>query len=109
MEARIDTGDDGSGLEREIDRLIGLLAGHEEQAVVSSAMITLVNLGPAAFVRLTAAMWATEDDHHRIRTIEVLGVCCLSHPEAVSVLVAALNVVVEPRALGAIQRALCAS
>jgi hypothetical protein len=47
-------------LDIEIDRLIGLLAADERQAVVSAAMILLVNLGPAAFARLTAAMCRTE-------------------------------------------------
>jgi hypothetical protein len=89
--------------------LLGLLAADEMQAIASAAMLLLVNLGPAGFAPLTAAMWTSEDDQLRVRTIEALGVCCLSHPEAVSILAAALNVVVEPRALGAIQRALCAS
>jgi hypothetical protein len=73
MEARVETGDDRSMLDIEIDRLIGLLADDEKQAIVSSAMILLVNLGRAAFARLTAAMWTTEDDRVRIRTIKVLG------------------------------------
>jgi hypothetical protein len=98
-----------SVLEREIDRPIGFLPGAEEQTVVSSAMITLVSPGPATFVQLTAATRTTEDDRLRIRTIEVLGVCCLLHPQAHAILVAALKVVVEPRALGAIRRALCAT
>jgi hypothetical protein len=110
MEARVETGgDDRSMLDIEIDRLIGLLAADEKQAVVSAAMILLVNLGPAAFARLTAAMWTTEDDRLRIRTIEVLGACCLSHPETQAILIVSLKVVVEPRALGAIRRALCAT
>jgi hypothetical protein len=113
MEARIKTGGEGrdemSGLICEISRLIGHLAGDEEQPVAQSAMTTLVNLGPAAFVQLAAAMWSTEDDRLRIRTIEVLGVCSLSHPEAIAFLVASLKVVIEPRALGAIRRALCAT
>jgi hypothetical protein len=110
MEARVETGgDDGSMLDIEIDRLIGLLAGDEKQAIVSAAMILLVNLGPAAFGRLTAAMWTTEDDRLRIRTIGVLGISSLSHPEAVSILVAAWDVLVEPRARGAIRRALGAT
>jgi hypothetical protein len=110
MEARVETGgDDRSMLDIKIDRLIGLLAADENQAIVSSAMIILVNLGPAAFARLTAAMYTTEDGRLRIRTIEVLGVCCQSHPGAVAILVAALNLVVEPRALGASRRALCAT
>jgi uncharacterized membrane protein len=111
MEARVETGGDArSMLDIEIDRLIGLLlAADEKQAVVSSAMILLVHLAPAAFARLTAAMWTTEDDRLRIRTIEALVVCCLSHPGAHAILVAALKVVVEPRALGAIRRALCAT
>jgi hypothetical protein len=63
MEARVETGgDDRSMLDIEIDRLIGLLAADEKQAIVSSAMIILVNLEPAAFARLTAAMWTTEYD-----------------------------------------------
>jgi hypothetical protein len=107
MEARVETGGDArSMLDIEIDRLIGLLAADEKQAIVSSAMIILVNLEPAAFARLTAAMWTTEDDRLRIRTIEVLGISSLSHPEAVSALAAAWGVVIEPRARGAIQRAL---
>jgi hypothetical protein len=110
MEARVETGgDDRSMLDIEIDRLIGLLAADENQAIVSAAMILLVKLGPAAFARLTAAMWTTEDDRLRIRAIEVLGVCCLSHPEAQAILIVSLKVVVEPRALGAIRRALCAT
>jgi hypothetical protein len=36
-----DEGDDGSGLEREIDQLVALPAGDEEQAVIPSAMFTL--------------------------------------------------------------------
>src|SRR5437879_193784 len=84
-------------LDIDIDRLIGLLADDEKQVVVSSAMILLVNLGPAAFGRLTAAMWTTEDDRLRIRTIEVPGVCCLSHPGAQAILIVSLKVVVEPR------------
>jgi hypothetical protein len=85
METLIETGDqagdDVSGLDREIDRLIGLLAADEEQAVVQSTMFTLVGIGPLAFGRLSRAMYETADDRLRIRTIEVLGVCCLSHPE----------------------------
>jgi hypothetical protein len=53
MEARIDTGGDESdlrsGLENEIDRLIALLSGDADQAVVQSAKFTLLGLGPAAF------------------------------------------------------------
>jgi hypothetical protein len=101
MGVRVETGgDDGSMLDVEIDPRIGLLAADEEQAVVRSAMIRLVNLGPAEFVQSTAAMCTTEDDRLRIRTIKILGVCCLCHPGAVAILVAASKVVVEPRARG---------
>jgi hypothetical protein len=110
IEVRVETsGDDGSMLDTQIDRLIDLLAADEEQAIVSAAMILLVHLGPTVFARLTAAMWTSEDDRLRIRTIEVLGVCCLSHPEARAILIVSLKVVVEPFALGAIRRALCAT
>jgi hypothetical protein len=46
MEASVDTGgDDGSGPDIAIDRLIGLLASDADQAVAQSAMIMLINLG----------------------------------------------------------------
>jgi hypothetical protein len=74
IEARIETdGDLGAVLDIEIDRLVGLLAGDEEQAVVKSAMIKFMGFGPATFVKLTATMYTTEDDRLRIRAIEVLG------------------------------------
>jgi hypothetical protein len=51
MEAHVESGgDDRSMLDIDIDRLIGLLAADVNQPVAQSAMITLVNLGPAAFV-----------------------------------------------------------
>jgi hypothetical protein len=53
-------GDDGSGLDRKIDRPIGLLAGDEDRQVAQSAMVAVVNLVPGAFVQLTAAMCRTE-------------------------------------------------
>jgi hypothetical protein len=63
MEARIDSGgEDGSEIEREIEWLIGPFVADANQAVVQSAMFTLLGFGPAAFARLTAAMWTTEDD-----------------------------------------------
>jgi hypothetical protein len=110
MEAYINTGsedgDNDSGLEREIDRLIGLLDGDEDQVVEQSAMFTLDGIRPPAFGPLSEAMYETEDDRLRIRTSEVLGISSLSHPEAVASLVATWGVLVEPRARGAIQRAL---
>jgi hypothetical protein len=110
MEPRIatggDDGDAGSGPEREIDRLIGLLAEDEEPAVVRAAMLTLIGLGPPAFGPPSEAMYEVEGDQLRVRTIEVLGLSYLSHPEAVAILVAAWSVLVEPRARGAIQRAM---
>jgi hypothetical protein len=113
MEARIEMdgedGHDASGLEREIDRLIGLLAADEEPAVVQSAMLMLVGIGPAAFGQLSQRMYKTADDRLRIRTIEVLGLSCQAHPEAVAILVSAWSVLVEPRAQGAIERALFAT
>jgi hypothetical protein len=113
MEARIEMGgedgDEMSGLDHEIKRLIGLLADGENQQDAQSAMFTLVGIGPAAFKQLTEAMYETADDRLRIRTIEILGLSCLCHPEAIAILVAAWGVLVEPRARGAIQRALCAT
>jgi hypothetical protein len=113
MEARIETGsedgDEMSGLGREIDRLIGHLADDEVQAVVQSAMFTLVGIGPAAFGRLSQTMYEAADDRLRIRTIEVLGLYSQAHPEAVAILVAAWGVLIDPRARGAIERALFAT
>jgi hypothetical protein len=101
--------DDVSGPDREIDRLIGLVAEDEEQSVARSAMFALIGIGSAAFGRLTLTMYETADVRLRIRTIEVLGLSCLSHPEAVAILVAVRSVLVEPRARGAIERALFAT
>jgi hypothetical protein len=42
-------GNDASGLDREIDRPIVLLAGDADQVVVQSVVFTLLGLGPAAF------------------------------------------------------------
>jgi hypothetical protein len=109
IEAGGDDGDAGSGLDNEIDRLIGLLADDKDQQVAQSAMFRLVGIGPAAFGRLEEAMYETADGRLRIRTIEVLGLSCLSHPEAVSILVAAWWVLVEPGARGTIERVLFAT
>jgi hypothetical protein len=98
-----------SGLDNEIDRLIGLLADDKDQQVAQSAMFRLVGIGPAAFGQLEGAMYETDDDRLRVRTIEVLGLSCKSHPEAVSILVAAWWVLVEPCARGTIERALFAT
>jgi hypothetical protein len=104
MEAQIETGgqvgDDVSGLDREIDWLIGLLATDEDLAVIQSAIFTLVGIGPPAFVPLSEALYETEDVRLRVRTIEVLGISSLSHTEAIAILVAAWRGLVEPRARG---------
>jgi hypothetical protein len=113
MEARIEMGgedgDEMSGLDHEIKRLIGLLADGENQQDAQSAMFTLVGIGPAAFGRLTQTMYETADDRLRIRTIEILGLSCRCHPEAIAILVAAWGVLVESRARGVIERALFAT
>jgi hypothetical protein len=96
-------------LEREIDRLLGLLAGDEEQAVVQSAMFTLLGFGPAAFRQLTATIYTTEDDRLRLRAIEVLGLSSQSHHGAIPILIAAWGVLVDPSARAAIHRAQCAT
>jgi hypothetical protein len=92
MEAPINTGgevgDDVSGLDREIDRLIVLLAGDADQAVYQSAMFTLLGFGPAAFGQLAEAMYATEEDQLHLRAIEVLGLACKSHFEPNAILAA---------------------
>jgi hypothetical protein len=51
---------DASGLDREIDRPIGLLADDEDRQVAQSAMVAVVNLVLGAFVQLTAAICRTE-------------------------------------------------
>jgi hypothetical protein len=93
-EARIDTGgddrDDGSAIDREIDRLIVLLV-NEEQAVIRSAMYTLMDLGPAAFWHLTAA------------AIEVLGRSCRAHHGAIAILIAGWGSLVNPSARAAMR------
>jgi hypothetical protein len=113
MKAQIETGgqagDDGSVLDIEIDRLIGLLAADEDQAVVQSAIFRLVGIGPPAFGPLSEALYETEDVLLRLRTIVVLGISSLSHPEAVASLVAEWGVLVDPSARAAIERALCAT
>jgi hypothetical protein len=93
-EARVDTGgdrgDDESGLDIEIDRPIGLLV-NEEQAVIQSAMYTLMDLGPAAFWQLTAA------------AIEVLGRSCWAHHGAIAILIAGWGSLVNPSARAAMR------
>jgi hypothetical protein len=101
--------DDGSGIEREIEWLIGLFVADSNQAVVQSARFTLLGLGPAAFGQLTTMMYATEDDRLRLRAIEVLGLSSQSHHGAIPILIAAWGVLVDPSARAAIQRALCAT
>jgi hypothetical protein len=93
MEAGIDLvggdGNDASGLDREIDRLIVLLAGDEERAVVQSVVFTLLGLGPAAFGQLTEAIYTTEDGQLRLRTIEVMGLSSQSRHGTIPILIAA--------------------
>jgi hypothetical protein len=95
MEARIDTGgnegDYVSALDREIDRLIGLLADDEEQAVDQFAMFTLLGFGPEAFVQLTAT------------AIEVLGRSCQAQHGAIAILIAGWGSLVNPSARAAMR------
>jgi hypothetical protein len=113
MEAPIDTcgdeGEDGSVLEREIDRPIVLLAGDADQAVVQFAMFALLGLGPEAFGQLTATMYTTEDDRPSIRAIEDLGLACQSHSKPIAIIASAWGVLVDPGAREAIRRLLSAT
>jgi hypothetical protein len=108
MEAHINSGgvdgDDGSGLETEIDGMIGLLAGDADQAVVQFAMAGLRASGPAAFWRLAAAIRTTEDASLRLRAIEVLGLSCRSHIEPVAILAGIWEDLVDPVARESIRR-----
>jgi hypothetical protein len=95
MEVRVETGgedmDDVSGLDIEIDRLIILLTGDADQAVVQSAIFSLLGLGPAAFGQLTATIYTTGDHRLRLRAIEVLGLSCQSRHGAIAILAAVVS------------------
>jgi hypothetical protein len=95
MEVRVETGgedmDDVSGLDIEIDRLIILLTGDADQAVVQSAIFSLLGFGPEAFVQLTAT------------AIEVLGRSCQARHGAIAILIAGWGSLVNPSARAAMR------